>query len=1300
MGYLGKRPATQGKDAGPALRLDDVSSNFDGLTTVFNLTVNGTAVAPHVNNIQVYLSGVHQLPGSSYTLSGSQIVFSGAPSSSLGFHGNVIGDSRLFIPDNDTVEPASFTANTISTISGSFISGFNYSGTISGSSTSTASFGRLEVAGNTNLTGDIEFDDVTATGNITSTGTNKVISGSITSTGSFGRLQIDSTASFGRVITSTADINGGTIDGITSLTSGGDLDIGAHDLRASTLTADSLTATRVPFAGTAGVLSDDSDLTFATATLSATNLTTTGTIKDFTSVSGSSVSTGSFGRVITSTADINGGTVDGITSLTAGGDLDIGAHDLRAETLTADSLTATRVPFAGTAGVLSDDSDLTFATATLSATNLTTTGTIKDFGLVSGSFVSTGSVGRVQTRTADIGIITGTSLTTSGNISGSTTSTGSFGRLQTQQDNASIGGNILTLAGNLTTTTGPGTIDFAADKTLTLNESLTVGDGHDGTLTFSAASKTLTVENTSVVNQDLTSDASPTFAGATITGTLTVQEIHTEFESASILFTSGSTQFGNSTDDVHNVTGSMKITGSFQVDNGTLTAGTVDINGGTIDGITSLTAGGDLDIGAHNLRAATITADGLTATRVPFAGTAGLLSDDSDLTFATATLSATNLTTTGTIKNMALVSGSSVSTGSFGRVQVLTADIGLTTGTTGSFGRAEITAADINGGTIDGITSLTAGGDLDIGAHDFRAATITADGLTATRVPFAGTAGVLSDDADLTFATATLSATNLTTTGTIKNMALVSGSFVSTGSVGRIQTRAADIGTITGTTLTTTGNITMADDTSIGIADDAERIEFDGAGDISVLGAKFGIGENAPGSPLDVKSGEAANTANFNSTNGATNITLESDGSLIGQFEFASTGTSQIVTRTVSSLALGVNNSQKLIISGSSGFVGIGEPSPDEMLHLTSTGAVGIKLEADSNNSGQEDAYIILSTDNASIVAELAITSNAGDRITGGLANATILGATTASPVQLFTTDIARLTVAAGGNVGIGTNAPAALLHLNTSDAGSIMRFSRAEGDEALVDNDIVGELEFFANDGSVASNAQTKVGRIFTEISSTALQTNIQFHTFGSSLGERMRINAAGRVGIKEDNPDAFLHVKNAGGATPALKLQDNSSGVNSSYVLMDIDFSNDADIENGKFIIFQDSGGVIGSISGDDDATSFNTSSDYRKKTDLKGIVDATGTINQLKLYDFAWKKNTDKRAVGVIAHEAQEVFPNAVSGEKDAMTTKIYKDENGDKQEKEVMDTQTVDYSKFIPLLLKSIQELTKRIEELEN
>ena len=63
--------------------------------------------------------------------------------------------------------------------------------------------------------------------------------------------------------------------------------------------------------------------------------------------------------------------------------------------------------------------------------------------------------------------------------------------------------------------------------------------------------------------------------------------------------------------------------------------------------------------------------------------------------------------------------------------------------------------------SIYNVNALTAGGNLDIGAHDFRAATITPDGLTAGRVVFAGANGVLSDDSDLTFSTATLTATNI-----------------------------------------------------------------------------------------------------------------------------------------------------------------------------------------------------------------------------------------------------------------------------------------------------------------------------------------------------------------------------------------------------------------------------------------------------------------------------------------------------------------------------------------------------------
>ena len=39
MAYLGQNPVPQGKDAGPAVKLDDISTNFDGSETVFNLSL-------------------------------------------------------------------------------------------------------------------------------------------------------------------------------------------------------------------------------------------------------------------------------------------------------------------------------------------------------------------------------------------------------------------------------------------------------------------------------------------------------------------------------------------------------------------------------------------------------------------------------------------------------------------------------------------------------------------------------------------------------------------------------------------------------------------------------------------------------------------------------------------------------------------------------------------------------------------------------------------------------------------------------------------------------------------------------------------------------------------------------------------------------------------------------------------------------------------------------------------------------------------------------------------------------------
>ena len=159
---------------------------------------------------------------------------------------------------------------------------------------------------------------------------------------------------------------------------------------------------------------------------------------------------------------------------------------------------------------------------------------------------------------------------------------------------------------------------------------------------------------------------------------------------------------------------------------------------------------------------------------------------------------------------------------------------------------------DINGGTIDAITSLTVANNVDIGSHDLRAATLTADGLTSGRVVFAGTNGVLSDDSDLTFSSDTLTATKIgafTAAGAINfdnqdmtNVDIDSGAIDGT-TIGANSQAAGDFtaigavaaGTIVGTTIDATTDFTIDGliITADTITNDAD-LTIDGAGDIAL----------------------------------------------------------------------------------------------------------------------------------------------------------------------------------------------------------------------------------------------------------------------------------------------------------------------------------------------------------------------------------------------------------------------------------------------------------------------------------
>ena len=320
------------------------------------------------------------------------------------------------------------------------------------------------------------------------------------------------------------------------------------------------------------------------------------------------------------------------------------------------------------------------------------------------------------------------------------------------------------------------------------------------------------------------------------------------------------------------------------------------------------------------------------------------------------------------------------------------------------------------------------------------------------------------------------------------------------------------------------------------------------------------------------------------------------------------------------------------------------------------------------------------------------------------------------------------LIVQGAGNVGIGTDDPEGyklyvqnssedLLKLYNSSDGldALISFANAGGTLARIQGIDNGGLAFDTgnNAGGINSNAmfidndgQVGIGTTnpsyplvvsndgaggieFVPAASTGMQEILSYNR-SSSAYEKLRFSTLSYEFYTSTVSNALVILNNgnvyAGTTTPAYssaKIVSEFNGVSNNGILI----SDTSSTGVNNMILFAKNGSEVGTVTSSTSATNYNTSSDYRLKENVVSMTDALDRVSQLKPSRFNFIADSDKTVDGFLAHEVQEIVPEAITGEKDAV------DEEGN------LEYQGIDQSKLVPLLVGAIQELKAEIDELK-
>jgi hypothetical protein len=162
-----------------------------------------------------------------------------------------------------------------------------------------------------------------------------------------------------------------------------------------------------------------------------------------------------------------------------------------------------------------------------------------------------------------------------------------------------------------------------------------------------------------------------------------------------------------------------------------------------------------------------------------------------------------------------------------------------------------------------------------------------------------------------------------------------------------------------------------------------------------------------------------------------------------------------------------------------------------------------------------------------------------------------------------------------------------------------------------------------------------------------------------GTSNMDGMEVSAGGG--------DLWVGIQRRGGAP--LHLSKPTGTIEESFIIFSV-----SGVPGGVgAITYNGAGGVI-----------YGTTSDKRLKENIHATKFGLEALKAVKVYDYNYKADSKKTlGTGVLAQELHEIYPQAVRVGGDDEKIKPWQ----------------VDYSKLVPMLVKSVQELNEKVESLE-